>query len=250
MVFFLQRQVDIAKWEETPKEDRKGIKKPGKVKLPVEPDEPGSIRVSNTPEMGIDEILSHEKSLMKFYISGHPLDVVTEPIQTTIQHLNDNGLNKQKEYIIAIPTQIKEITTKKKKEKMVFLVLEDKTATLECVIFPKIYKSCHNLLDGSPIRCFLELEVIEGESKNITKGKIITISALPSVEARKNSKLVLTVPFDKAVAAAQMMKENAGSNCKVELKVQAKDIIWKFGAFMCNGTKEEFRQKMKEFIRC
>jgi len=86
--------------------------------------------------------LAWEKELLGIYVSGHPLDSHTEATGkagTTVAAILENpnpGMS------VILPLLIQEVRTvlTKSGEKMAFLKLEDKSASIEGVIFPKLYK--------------------------------------------------------------------------------------------------------------
>ncbi|MDB5195421.1 MAG: polymerase subunit alpha, polymerase subunit alpha protein [Parcubacteria group bacterium] len=86
--------------------------------------------------------LAWEKELLGIYVSGHPLDSHPDAMSkaaTTIGHIR---AEPQPGLPIIIPVLIQEVRTvlTKSGEKMAFVKFEDKSSSIEGVIFPKVYK--------------------------------------------------------------------------------------------------------------
>lgn len=99
-------------------------------------------------ETSLSEKLIWEKDLLGIYVSGHPLDAHTEiaaKATTTIgMILEDPQVGRP----VILPVLVQEVRTvlTKSGEKMAFLKLEDKTASIEAVAFPKLFKEHGALL--------------------------------------------------------------------------------------------------------
>jgi DNA polymerase III subunit alpha len=99
--------------------------------------------------------LSWEKELLGIYISGHPLDgheEITKKAALTIKKIKDE---RQQGMLIILPvllTTLKALLTKSG-EKMAFVTVEDKSESMEAVIFPKLYKQHAAVL--TPGTCLL-----------------------------------------------------------------------------------------------
>jgi DNA polymerase III subunit alpha len=86
--------------------------------------------------------LEWEKELLGIYVSGHPLDSHTDKTAkagTNVKEILIEPINGQS---IILPLLIREVRSvlTKKGDKMAFLKFEDKTASIEGVVFPKLYK--------------------------------------------------------------------------------------------------------------
>lgn len=177
-----QRQIEIEEWDKLTKEEKKqarkeGKKKPGKLKLPVEPEKPKIVEKGIRQELGELEKLSLERELIGCYLSGHPLDYISAG-GTQIQEIKETGSNKQRYSSVAIPSHIKELTTKKK-QRMAYVTLEDKTGTIQTVVLPPIFKKYGQLLDTkTPIRFSAEIEVIDNEDTRLVKLRILKVEEI------------------------------------------------------------------------
>lgn len=86
--------------------------------------------------------LQWEKQYLGLYISGHPLDGLKKYFKkkaTLINTMTDKEVGKKK-IIMGLVTRMRKIYTKNK-EPMFYLTIEDPTGQLECVVFPKLYKT-------------------------------------------------------------------------------------------------------------
>lgn len=99
--------------------------------------------------------LEWEKELLGIYVSGHPLDSHTDKIAKASMNIKAILADPQKGMSIILPVLIREVRTvlTKNGDKMAFVKYEDKTATIEGVVFPKLYKEKGSLL--TPGACVL-----------------------------------------------------------------------------------------------
>ena len=94
---------------------------------------------STTP---LSEKLLWEKELLGIYVSGHPLDAHLETMDKatlTIAKIKENPEPGRAIIVPALVTEVR-IHLTKKGEKMAFVKFEDKTDSIEAVIFPKLFK--------------------------------------------------------------------------------------------------------------
>lgn len=97
------------------------------------------------PDYTIQEKLESEKTLLGFYVSGHPLDEFRKLCKecVTVNIGEPTLLPKERPcQLIALVSGLKEITTKRSAERMAFLQLTDLNGTIEAVIFPKVWEAC------------------------------------------------------------------------------------------------------------
>lgn len=96
-----------------------------------------------------------EKELLGIYVSGHPLDAYEEKIGKAKISISAIKEEPRPGLPVVLPVMIAEVRSilTKKGEKMAFLKLEDKTGSLEAVIFPKLHKEHTALI--APGTCVL-----------------------------------------------------------------------------------------------
>ncbi|MBU8905165.1 DNA polymerase III subunit alpha [Desertibacillus haloalkaliphilus] len=105
------------------------------------------------------EMLDYEKSVLGFYLSGHPIseyeEILASYSRSTIAAVKQQtGRSTQR--IAGLIDQLKKINTKKGEE-MAFAVVSDESAELEVVIFPRSYQAYRNVIKKG------ELVFIEGK---------------------------------------------------------------------------------------
>jgi DNA polymerase-3 subunit alpha len=149
-----------------------GIDRHLEVYIPNEPEYPGNI------------ILAKEKEIIGYYVSGHPLDDYQELINRLVPDRTGELAEKSDGIKIKLAGIISQLRTSitKRGEKMAYLELEDLTGTVNVLVFPKVYRTCHHLLaDDAPV--FLEgrLSLQEEELKVFAE----YIMPLAQVEAQE-----------------------------------------------------------------
>ncbi|MBQ9406226.1 MAG: DNA polymerase III subunit alpha [Desulfovibrio sp.] len=119
-------------------------------------------------EMPDDEKLQAEKDALGFYLTSHPLQPFSREIdRLRLTKLKDtHDLCPEAEIRCAVlVTNIKEIITKSKGERMAFADIEDLTGHGEVIFFPEVYTSCRNLLHSDQPIC-LTARLDKQQTKN------------------------------------------------------------------------------------
>jgi DNA polymerase-3 subunit alpha len=107
-----------------------------------------SIEPPDIPEWDEREKLAAEKDTVGFFISGHPLDSAVKEIASitdcTISELDDHS----EDQFIRIGGLIKtcKYHKSKKGDPMAFLSVEDKTTSVEVIVFPNAFARCSQIL--------------------------------------------------------------------------------------------------------
>ncbi len=112
-----------------------------------------TITVEDMEDYPPAEILSMEKEILGFYISGHPMESYRSKLDRFISHHIaelDNLLDGESVIVAGIVTGVKPTITKKK-EMMAYLTLEDTTGSIGVIVFPKAYNKYVSLLDPDNI---------------------------------------------------------------------------------------------------
>lgn len=111
--------------------------------------------------------LSWEKELLGIYVSGHPLDAYEETLKKAKLSLKKIKEEPQPGMLLILPvlvTVVRSILTKSG-EKMSFITVEDKTDSIEAVIFPKLMKEHAALIvPGSCLLVKGKVSVRNGET--------------------------------------------------------------------------------------
>ncbi len=100
-----------------------------------------SLEVPNLPEWPEPQLLSFEKALLGFYLTGHPLSQYRHLIKlltsATIGNLSRMGEGEEVT-LGGLLTRVKVTTTKRGNERMAIVWLEDFEGKIEALIFPKL----------------------------------------------------------------------------------------------------------------
>lgn len=113
------------------------------------------LELEEAEEPPLTQKLEWERELLGIYISGHPLDAhedILKKMSTTISTLKTNARSGVPIALAGMIEDIRPILTKKG-DKMAFVRFGDKTGSIECVVFPKLYKEHATILE--PSKCLL-----------------------------------------------------------------------------------------------
>jgi len=162
-----------------------------------------TITLPDIPELPKNEILTLEKEITGFYITGHPLDQYREKIKnfSTIPEVLDGSVKDgQAVKIAGIISTAKRITTKKG-DTMCFLDVEDFTQSIEVVVFPRIfYQNVNALAPDTPI-------VVWGRTNQTDNGnKIIADTICPLAEYKPEIRIQIQAEQDNDVTFAALKK--------------------------------------------
>lgn len=126
----------------------------------AESDSPMAYEIPPMREYRFNEMLAMEKDVTGIFISGHPLDdfkelAASKKVVTILDILNcaeDQSLHKDGDVVSVLCTiqSCKNLTTKQK-QVMAFLGVEDRTGTIEVVVFSKLYLEYRPLLEKDGI---------------------------------------------------------------------------------------------------
>ena len=128
--------------------------------------------VPDIEEWPLLQILSFEKSLLGIYLTGHPLDSYSrlvnclqrERIVRLWEHPRQGDV-----MICGVVEKVKNITTRRKGERMAILKLEDETGSIETFVFPRLFEEC--------AFCLREKTVL------VIKGKVESKDKVPKILA-------------------------------------------------------------------
>jgi DNA polymerase-3 subunit alpha len=131
------------------------------------------IRLLPAPEAPRMDMLTWEKELLGIYVSGHPLDqfaVALRDFKGSIKVARAEERNNFPLAVAGVVETVKTILTKKG-DRMAFVTVADKEASLEGVAFPEVFKTYQEAL--TPGTCVL------------MKGKITRRNGTPSLLIEK-----------------------------------------------------------------
>lgn len=124
-------------------------------------------------ELPREEILSLEKELIGFYVTGHPLDQHRQRLAalTPIKNFADNSIaDGAKVEVGGLISSCKKMFTKRG-DPMAVIYLEDYTGHLECLVFPKFYEALNRLIiQGNMLAVRGRASIQEDEYKLMVEG--------------------------------------------------------------------------------
>ena len=178
------------------------------------------------------EKLNLEKELLGIFITENPITKILSPFAEYGFPKINEIMEKPADIIIktvASVNKFREITTKRYNSKMAFLTLEDETAKIEAVAFPKIYETYKHLIkENHPI-------YIEGKT-NLREGTLSILLDFISDKAPKQKPkydFVITVPpktnQTQLVALNKLLKDNPNGHRGLIILPNGKNIPISYG---------------------
>ena len=196
-------------------------------------------------------LLEHEKSILGFYLSGHPMDPfhVFRKVCGCVP-LASLSEKKEKEQVCVwgIMSEFREVKTKKGKT-MAFAQLEDGSERVELVLFSDVYLNVEQTYSqGEPI-------VVIGEWEK--SGKIL-VREVFGIQQRFNSlarglilKLDTSVNTDKLNLTKQLLGQHEGPvplYFNIYLKKPAKTVCLKSGLFHGVNLSPSFLEQIQQTL--
>jgi DNA polymerase-3 subunit alpha len=169
--------------------------------------------------------LAWEKELIGLYISEHPLDSLGDlrPYAHAVDSLH-HDMNSQQITLIGILTQIKKIQTRSN-ETMLFATIEDKSGSVELIVFPRTLREGGELWSADRIvRVGGKVSTKDRDGKYGNEIKII-VDTIEEFSAEKLTELP-TIPESEMTIPSSEPKLAWSSSDKlvVELPRQASDV--------------------------
>ncbi|WP_439426147.1 DNA polymerase III subunit alpha [Oenococcus alcoholitolerans] len=131
-------------------------------------------KIQREPEMNLLDRLNHEKEILGFAISGHPIDSLKKEIKekgyATIPELKAN-----KEIKIAVMIDSIRITRDKNGNQMAFLTVSDSGGEVSVVVFARQYSKISNLLKNGSLIAIMGKTQQRNDEINIIANKIAEI---------------------------------------------------------------------------
>jgi len=126
---------------------RRGNKESGQVSLFAEEDVlPETDNFPQMEEFSKEELLLFEKQLLGFYLTNHPLMSRLDLLQKKVTHRIAELIPGRTPVVIGgMITQIKKIITRSGGSEMAFVKLDDFTATIELVVFPRVFEKTKSI---------------------------------------------------------------------------------------------------------
>ena len=106
-------------------------------------------RLPDVPQMPLTELLKTEKALLGIYLTDHPvrnvIKVVAHRVTHKVSQLDPAYHVGQMVTLAGVLASVRAINTKKNNSRMCFASLEDDTAAIDLVVFPKLYADTTDL---------------------------------------------------------------------------------------------------------
>ncbi len=177
----------------------------------------GRLQLQAATPMTDTDKLKYEKEHLGLFVSGHPLDEFTEVIKdyTQIKTINQQMDNRSVE-VAGIITKFKRTITKKN-DPMAFFTLEDKTGSVEVLVFPTVMPIAIPYLDSDTVirvRAKVsykdgEPKLIANELKDLPNDELYTMAI---TEIEKQKQLTIHLPDIKNQSTLHKIKALLESN--------------------------------------
>lgn len=136
-------------------------------------------KMFEVPEWPISEILSKEKEMLGFYVSGHPLTKYEEELKTFATRTTESieeAKDGEEVYIGGVITQVK-INIDRKKKQMAFATLEDFVGTVEVVVFSDCFEENRRIIrPESMVLVKGRASTKEGEKAKVIASEVTSLS--------------------------------------------------------------------------
>lgn len=177
----------------------------------------GRLQLQESLPMTDVDRLRYEKEHLGLFVSGHPLDEFTEVIKdyTPIKTINQQMDNRSIQ-VAGIITKAKKTITKKN-DPMAFFTLEDKTGSVEVLVFPTVMPIAIPYLDtDTVIRVSAKVsykdgepKLIANEMKDLPNDELYTMAI---TEIEKQKQLTIHLPDIKNQSTLHKIKELLEAN--------------------------------------
>lgn len=158
------------------------------------------VPLPDIPEVGRKDLLTMEKEMTGMYMSGHPMDEYVElveksksaSLQKIISDLsgdNDVPLYKDGDLArVACVISVVRAKSTKKGDMMAFVTVEDRTSSIEAVVFPKTYQQCRNIIqEDAPVLITGRIDAREDEKPKIIVQEIRPLNEQTAEDAQHQS---------------------------------------------------------------
>ncbi|MGG3871787.1 DNA polymerase III subunit alpha [Brevibacillus laterosporus] len=214
--------------------------------------EPEKIEYPEVPPFSHVQSLKEEKELLGVYLSGHPLDpysYLTQHKEVTMIPDMDDLPHQHVVKIVGMITEAKRIQTKKG-DPMAFLQVEDKTAQVEVVVFPKIFQTAQPFLYKEAIVVIEGRIDRQGDTPKLIANRIWDGKALPKPQMES----VLFVKIspehergDTLVRLKELFTKHSGMTPVLLYYEQKKQILRLPNEYRVEANIE-ILEKMKEIV--
>jgi DNA polymerase III subunit alpha len=213
---------------------------------------PSGVQIDTHDDNSKNEKLALEKEVFGFYFSGHPLEVYQGNLQKLTTHrIDELKKARSEEEVVLGGTLISQRTILTKKgDKMSFGLLEDLGGKLEIIVFPRTYKTCHELLSSDvPL-------IVKGKVDRTAEGDKIIVSELQKLTdnlEQTTRSIHLEIPYQnftqpKVKRAVEILSQYQGkSQIYIHLKKESSfeaviEFPGKYSALACEPLQHRLHQ--------
>lgn len=160
------------------------------------------------PEVELSQLLTWEKEITGFYITGHPLDIYRELMEklAPLEQILDGGAkDKQLVRVAGLVAKVKRIATKKG-DTMAFVTLEDYTRDIETIVFSRLfYEATELFTEDRPV-------VVQGRVDVTEKGVKLLADKVWPMEDYKTEYFILTTSAQATPEAYARLQKVASTH--------------------------------------
>lgn len=129
------------------------------------------LRLDPYPKTELKDKLFWEKEMLGLYISDHPFKLYENKLRETITPIKEIiALKKSKMHIVGGSVSLIHKIITKNNENMLFVTIEDSSASIEIIIFPKLYQKALSLIkQDAPIMVMGKLSFKDDQPKLIAE---------------------------------------------------------------------------------
>jgi DNA polymerase-3 subunit alpha len=139
------------------------------------------------PEWPLDELLAHEKEMLGYYMTGHPLAEYAGRLGTLVSHTTTSLRDVRQSSRVTLAGIVSALKRRKtrKGDLMAVCTLEDLEGTVEVVVFPEVYARHRSLLDeGAALLLTGNVEVAE-EGRRLVAESLLPLDQAEEKRAKE-----------------------------------------------------------------
>jgi DNA polymerase-3 subunit alpha len=174
------------------------------------------------PEWPLEELLTHEKETLGYYLTGHPLAEYAGRLGSLVSHTTASLRDVRQAGRVTLAGIVSAFKRRKtrKGDLMAVCTLEDLEGTVEVVVFPEVYARHRSLIDeGAALLLTGNVELAEEGRRLVAE----TLLPLEQAEEKRAKEMVIALPaqgLEDATAerVRGLLKDRPGP-CPVYLEV-------------------------------
>ncbi|MGL5207444.1 MAG: DNA polymerase III subunit alpha, partial [Acidaminococcaceae bacterium] len=206
------------------------------------------LRMPDIPEMPKEEILSLEKEIIGFYVTGHPLDKYRQILKqmTEIKALGE-GRYRDGQYVkVAGIIAANKIRTTKAGDSMAVFMLEDFSGKIEVVVFPKTFAFASKNIYPESIVLVEGRLMLDEEEPRMMASQVTKLEAAPA-----DVKLFIAASLENAEtqkALGRIFTSYHGHNPVYLHLLGSKKIIRAEQAFWVDAKNSDLIAELKNLL--